>query len=256
MYHSKIVPPISLFSNANQEPRKFVYIHEGGLKWMTLPKDLKLNYQMPTKQTKNYYFIRDLHGGKDGRVWLSISEAGKVAVCKLSNITSFDQEATLWNMLWCNNLAFTTKLLDANALIMPFVFYGCFDYEKKEIFFRSFCPNLISCTAQYIRDSSTSYFGISFDDSLENYFNKPMKVAEESLRIMAKGGYQHHDLSWRHVGLLPYLQDTSSITWSVKPVLIDLYDVSKLSEVTKLTIDSVVQEGLKILENEMEILMK
>jgi hypothetical protein len=204
---------------------------------------------MPRNNTKKFYFIQDFHGGKDGRVWLSMSESGKLAVCKLSDSRSYVNEAILWNLFWCDDSkrVFTETLLQANALIMPFVFHGHLDLNTNKFSFRPFGPkwrNKVDCTVDDIRQSEIS---CDFDESLESYFDNPKIVAEEALKVMAKYGYEHGDLHWRHVGLMPYKRSDSE-QWAVKPVLIDLHDAVKSPK----SANTIVSEGLAELADSLE----
>uniref|UniRef100_A0A7S0SRF7 DUF5898 domain-containing protein n=1 Tax=Chromulina nebulosa TaxID=96789 RepID=A0A7S0SRF7_9STRA len=239
MHNSVITPLTSILSPSE---RKFGFINSDTFVWKCLSKPESLTYEMPPKNTRKFYLIQDFHGGRDGRVWLSISESGKLAVCKLTDSISYVNEAKLWNLFWCDGV-FTTTLLKANALIMPFVFHGHLDIVTENFTFRPiFGPkwiNKVDCTAEDIRLSEIS---CDFDDSLERHFNDPKTVAKEALEVMAKYSYQHDDLHWRHVGLMPYKKrDTEQ--WAVKPVLIDLQGVF---ESTK-SFDTIVSEGLTAL---------
>ena len=254
MYHSVTIPPVSLIrSSSNKITRKFGYVNNEGFVWKVLPSTLKsFSYEMPTDQTKNFYFIQDFHGGKDGRVWLSISEAGKLAVCKISKDHDYKNEALYWNTIWGPNLAYTTTLLNVNALIMPFVFHA--HMVNGRIIFRPFGYkwSLGDCNIDDIRKSDIPG---AFDHSLENYYNQPLLVAKEALTNMANAGYGHGDLEWRHVGLRPYkLSETEredGVEWGVQPVLIDLHDSKPISLDEKEQV-LVINEGLNKLKDTLK----
>lgn len=247
MYHSVANPPISLIRSNGNEIRKFGYANATGFVWKVLSPKLKtLTYEMPTSKTRNFYFIQDFHGGKDGRVWLTMSETGKIAVCKLSKVRDYEHEADLWNTIWGPKLAYTTTLLDAKALIMPFVFHA--HIRNDDVIFRPFGSKWSSGDST-IDDIRNSEIPGNFNSSLEYYFNQPLLVAEEALRHMVMvgdNGYKHCDIEWRHVGLLPFkIKDVGEGEWAVKPVLIDLHDTIEISgEFDK---EAFIQDALCIL---------
>jgi hypothetical protein len=256
MYHSVVIPPLSLVRSPDCETRKFGYVNNDGFVWRVLPATLQsLSYELPPSKTNSFYFIQDFHGGKDGRVWLTISEAGKLAVCKISKDRCYEDEAVFWNEIWGPNLAYTTTLLNANALIMPFVFHA--HIVNGRIIFRPFgCKwSLGDCTMD---DIGNSEIPGEFHRSLEIYYNDPLLVAKEALTHMAKAGYRHCDLEWRHVGLRPYKLSAAEreatkcdslkegAQWGVQPVLIDLHDTVKIPPGDDKEV--VVNEGLMLLK--------
>jgi hypothetical protein len=82
--------------------------------------------------------------------------------------------------------------------------------------------------------------------------NNPHKVAELAIKDMAEKGYRHLDIAWRHIALLPSeytIIENNKKEWSLKPMLIDLAYVRKLTK--NETIKKVVEEDLKILDDEL-----
>ena len=258
MYHSVVIPPVSLVGSLNNEARKFGFVNKDGFVWRVLPASLQsLSYEMPTETITDFFFIQDFHGGKDGRVWLAITDTGKLAVCKISEDRCYEKEALCWNKISGSNLAYTTTLLKANALIMPFVFHA--HMENGRIIFRPFGSkwSLGDCTVDDVRYSDIPG---AFDPTLEHYYKQPLLVAEKALTDMANAGYKHCDLEWRHVGLRPYkLSKTDSeieatkcdtlkegAQWGVRPVLIDLHDTEEI--LTGESKQDVINEGLELLK--------
>jgi hypothetical protein len=196
--------PLSFLRSLTGEPRKFA--DETIFELKAVPGSLKshhLTYMMPTIQTIQYYFIQDFHGGRDGRVWLAMSESGKLAVVKLSLERSYDQEANNWRVIWGVSDVRTAQFFGANAMIMPVVFHGGEDGEG--LFYSRFCCpvgpkwSVGKCTEDYIRSSEVT---CNFDGSLTKYFNDPNLAAKEAIVAMVAQGYEHLDLCWRHVALL------------------------------------------------------
>jgi len=254
---TQINPPTSLIRSLPcDEPRRFGCVTNNTFNWVLLPRDLtidKLTYEMPATHTKWYYFIQDFHGGRDGRVWLSMNEGGKLAVIKISRERSYETEVKNWQDIWDQNNVRQLTLLDANAMIMPVVFHG--HIEGKTIFFRPIGPKWSTGTAT-VEDIRNSEVKCNFDESLETYFNEPIRVASEAITEMARKGYQHNDLHWRHVGLLPYHKGDG--VWAVKPVMIDLHEVTHFGknlskEELSVKAEEVIAESLRELTGKDEI---
>ena len=250
MYYSKVVPPTSMIRLAGSDSRKFGFVNKTNFVWKALPSNIELKYTMPTAKTKNFYFIQDFYGGKDGHVWLTMSAAGNLAVCKLSRNVSYKEEAKFWKIIWGCTSVYTTTLSKVNALVMPFVFHGYVDKTNRKVVFRPFghkwSSRNYSCT---IDDIIKSEIPGEFDDSLQKYYDDPMLAAKDALAAMAEKGFRHGDLAWRHVGLLPYplRRKRKIIKWGVKPVLIDLHDTMRLSG----DASGMIEEGLKLLQEEL-----
>lgn len=45
---------------------------------------------------------------------------------------------------------------------------------------------------------------------------------------MARAGWYHNDLEWRHLALLPVKPTADNEKWTVKPILLDLADMERL----------------------------
>ena len=254
MYHSKVDPSTSLIRLAEGDPRKFGFVDEETFIWKALPHNLKLTYEMPTEHVGEFYFIKDFRGGKDGRVWLCLTEKGNLVVCKLDPDKSYVHEANNWNTIWGPNTAYTTTLYKANALVMSFVFHAYVDNKSAKILFRSLVTKFSSESLTFEDFEKSEVFG-EFDESLRKYYDDPMLAAVDALADLAKHKYEHFDLRWRHAGLLPYRiknktigkTTNNNIKWGVKPVLIDLYDVQSSK---KKSID-IINEGIRLLRKEL-----
>jgi hypothetical protein len=109
-------------------------------------------------------------------------------------------------------------------MIMPVVFHA--SKSDDAIFFRPIGPKWTADNTT-VDDILNSEVLCAFDSTLRTYFNHPHSVAKKAITQMAQIGYQHNDLKWEHVGLLPFKKGKK---WSVKPVLIDLHDVIYFKE--------------------------
>jgi hypothetical protein len=186
---------------------------------------LKANFQTTLKffpKIHKFYLLQDYHGGKDGRVWLASSVKGSLAVVKLSSERTYIREAELWRTLWCKKV-YVTRLLDVDALIMPYAFHGYIKADGYPSFRTLKAWNMGNSTLEDFVHNGTR------DDIDENsirvYLQNPLRAAKEAIRAMIKAGFRHNDLKWSHVALLPYRYAQK---WKVKPILIDLHDVTRL----------------------------
>jgi hypothetical protein len=62
--------------------RSYIQLTEKSWIWKSNISLTKLSLESPPKNSKNFYLLRDFHGGTDGRVWLAFTESGKLAVVK------------------------------------------------------------------------------------------------------------------------------------------------------------------------------
>jgi hypothetical protein len=218
-------------------------------KWARLGvKSLSLT--PPSDQTLCYFLLQDYHGGRDGRVWLACSETGNLAVLKFLKqpfsgsrdlMADAEAEAQLWNDFW-GAKAFVKTFSGFNAnpcVVMPFVFHGR-DRDGGSPRFNFSSPNQRieeKVKAPFDPDLMKQEFDALFEPQVySSEYLKPMdndepnlSAAEAAIRHMYNAGFKHCDLRWRHVGLLPVWCGSGN-RYTVKPVLIDLTDVTPLTE--------------------------
>ena len=129
--------------------------------------------RMPTSKASRFLLLRDLHGGADGRVWMVCTTSGLTGVIKFGQPHEnedreqrrqrLEEEANVWRTVWQLKDVRVVTLAGEPALLMPYV-------EPVE-----------SMSAEC----------------------RPSKEAVcEAAKQMAKAGYCHLDLDWRHVGVL------------------------------------------------------
>lgn len=126
---------------------------------------LKLLAKLPHVNVKNYFILKDLHGGAHGRVWLACSNDGTAVVIKFpKDGVDIQQECNNWHKIYGPNWSRISVLNGKSALIMPF-FKPVSPDEIND-------PIVIEAVKSIIQD----------------WINK---------------GFEHNDLShdWRHVGL-------------------------------------------------------
>jgi len=236
--------------------------NENTFGWEMLPtvnKGFKLQYSMPSSDTQYLYLLEDYHGGADGRVWLACNSGGRLVVVKYSKENNFSEEAKLWNEIWEQNTVITTTTLGCNAVFMPFTYHAlCRDGKI------SFKP--LSHWSAHQHEDIDKILNSEISDKLDNdefikYSNDPWLVAREAITEMANKGYEHADLHWRHVALLPVLPtDNSNETklWKVKPILIDLHRVNKISpeQIEEVIIKSEETLSMELENNKQTMKMK
>ncbi len=131
------------------------------------------------------YLLADLGGGGDGRVWLASTPNGSACVLKFSNDNnreSLKEEARIWKTVW--KCGVIVKVLNSRpVLVMPW---------------------LKSCTK-------------------EDYLTNPdiQSAVMEAFKKFAAAGFEHNDVSYRHIGL--YRKDSK-----LKALLFDLARVSSI----------------------------
>jgi hypothetical protein len=249
---------------SGESGRKYGKVELGGGKsflYEALPcnEEFGIQYAMPSAQSLYCYLLVDFYGGRDGRVWLGCNASGHLTVIKLSTDRCYETEAAVWKDVWGVAEVRTTVILDAQALLMPFAFHGV--RVGSRVRFNSFAQwdGEEELTVIVILESEALN---KFDEEqLRSYYDDPLRCAEEAIREMACKGYRHGDLWWRHVALLPVAPastpsasgaDTSEQgKWTVRPILIDLHDVEKLTDVDK--IEDVVKHSMDILAAELRV---
>ncbi|KAJ3392400.1 hypothetical protein HDU92_008459 [Lobulomyces angularis] len=252
MYMTHIETP-KIIGNKNF---KFRYIESGQdrIYWKFISFTKPFTYEMPNSKTKNFYLLKKYHGGRDGRVWLALSNNANLAVIKAprkekEHISKkiFTQESSYWNELWnCNS--YTIEILDITMIVMPYAFH-CIQDDNDRVYFKS--PdiwndigrkeedNVFNC--EDILESKNKLFDT---EDLEKYFKNPLLVAREALTVMKEKGYIHDDIQWRHVSLLPFKK--SENIWGLKPIMIDLTRIKKIPNGEIINIE----DELKKLNNE------
>jgi hypothetical protein len=211
--------------------RKFAFVEENAYNWRALPLKLtSFSYEMPLPHSKSFYLVCSYHGGRDGKVWLAASSSGRLVVIKfVASAEGAAMEADRWIKVW-KVKARSCTLVGAPAVLVPFVFHGKIHRSEEVGDYLAFTPPnswtnmpLDTDCDKLLGDGTIKENG-SFDRSqLQRFISDPVNAATIAIMDMAKQGFVHGDISWRHVGLLPQKQPAGM--WNVKPALIDLTDV-------------------------------
>lgn len=228
MHHSPINSSKSLISF----DRYYMRINKCSWCWSKLNESrFVFNYKMPASsdEENNYFLIQDYGDGADGRVWLGASNAGNLAIIKFSKFQEGDasgindkklrleEENNAWNSIWKQQTRVIT-LHNQPALLMPFAFH-CKYYNKqtKKIIFNG--PDHREPTLFYFNSSNEAKpeHIVLFENQITQAESNPRIIVEQAISTMIEQGYEHQDLHWRHVALLPNVDDGT-----LKPILIDL----------------------------------
>ncbi|KAJ3070316.1 hypothetical protein HK102_006711 [Quaeritorhiza haematococci] len=226
MYLAPTHPPSSFLVSG----RKFASVTATRFTWELLPKEhFRLSYEMPSNRFDGPFFLlRSYHGGGDGRVWLAASTKGKLAVIKYSvdgDNDSLNAEAARWREIWDVPDVRVITVMGRPALVIPFAFHVRRDPGSGT---PTFMPahewtgsmrNLTNVAA--ILDNREISDNTNFDEEpFQTYINNPLEAARVALDHMAEKGWEHDDVEWRHVALLPKQQPHTG-RWTVTPIMID-----------------------------------
>ena len=232
MNRSEVLLPTELIHS----DRSYISLHRTGWLWKQLPSEItKLSYMMPKRNgTDNFVLLQEYHGGADGRVWLAMSNKGELVVIKLMTregsashlARKVKNEITVWNKVWKVNTVRKAQLGGWSAILMPFVFH-C-HLNKDGITLNG--PNRGNPLRHEVKEDQIPI------EKLLAYpysYDEMKSFAKEAIESMLDGGYEHNDMAWRHIALMPILSTNDSNfelapKWTLKPILIDLSHVIQL----------------------------
>jgi hypothetical protein len=183
---------------------------------------VQLSLQPPPKSTKNFYLLRDFHGGADGRVWLACSLTGNIAVIKFQRRlhetetgdeqSRVNKEVKMWHE--CKILSvFAGKFSGRHAVVMPFGFH--------------YTDNRVIDDRWWTSEKSSRC-------EIAEHFAKIHKmcvemetatVLERCIERCAKAGIAHDDIEWRHTAIFPEIIKPlfyGKVTFSLHCAFIDL----------------------------------
>lgn len=239
-YNSKYIVPVPLLGKS----RAYICATEESWFWVsTLPNIEELVIDMPTEVSKKYYFLRDFHGGADGRVWMACSPSGNLVVIKFldgdkMNELLVDQEVEHWHNLDHVNV-FKTLLINRWAIVMPFAFVYNEDLSINNSWWKAYGD----------------------DDPPIRYFKDILNVVERidpftALSSCIEGCYKarliHEDIEWRHVGLFPTISFSKSSALDLGKIRIDCkYSFIDLTNMTDAKTEGDARENMKKREEEI-----
>jgi hypothetical protein len=215
--------------------RMYIKLTPDSWVWERLPgrDSFKLQLRPPSRLSKNFYVLRDFHGGADGRVWLACDAAGHLVVLKFGYCSnSMQVEGEVWQNIVSSS--FMCMLNGKITLGMPFCFHGHCRSESHE-FTAQLC-----CWGD--EDSEVHDTHISFHDVDHDQLTSSLglwdidSAGESALALFTEKNLRHNDLHARHIALLPKWGKTKtdgstrSEFVELIPIFIDLASVTYLNE--------------------------
>jgi hypothetical protein len=150
-----------------------------------------------------------------GQVCLALTEHFNLVVVKKFNVDDLcEKEFKLWSGVYKVGVL-RARLLDSQCLIMtynnmPFVFHCverdqivCFDFDVSN-WSRLPSSGLLS-------DPRFDAWTTKIHALIRNLDITVDKVLNDAVKELARNKYVHGDLEWRHVGLLPVLNDDNEV---------------------------------------------
>jgi hypothetical protein len=190
----------------------------------------QLTFRLPRSDTKQFYLIRQFNG-RDGKVWLSISKSGRLAMikfrkCRYGEEISDDlvrSELKVWRKAYkhlnCMK-PFVVTLANSKALVMPF----CFCYDLNGVLPLDL-PSYLPCDSNVFFDTGLSDWREiqtllrSVDTAVNNLFS--------AIQTLARKRVFHRDIKWEHLVLYPVFEEKTVVR--LEPILIDLAEVEIMS---------------------------
>ena len=195
--------------------------------------------------------LRYYNGGNESNVFLGMYSNGIIFVVKqfLNHICA-QNEKTFWkniNEIDCFN---NKSCHNIECLIMPFVYTCIKDNNQQQSFNFDLNYWCFEEGAVYEKSDKIEIINENIKSVLtrNKKLNNCYYVAEQAITEMARKGYMHYDLHWRHVGLLPIYSNTvvNEIV-DLKPILIDLTEVKQFNP-NMISIENVILESCKKLD--------
>jgi hypothetical protein len=210
--------------------RAFIRLTSANWNWVRMEKatidaltlDPDLSGADPTAHVIVKCFLR----ADEKKVWMVITEPqGRLMVAKVvQDAVKAAREVEIWNRANECTTAFTTVICAVPAICTPFVFNASEDCMTRRVWFDLDLSRWIvqrGAVAQPLPPSLAQFqaqlkhLGVGLD---------PRDIARQAIDRMAQLGLQHDDLAWRHIALMPVVQE-GKVT-ALKPALIDFGEVT------------------------------
>ena len=211
--------------------RSYVTFTADTWSWGKLPQSslrLPLTLALPAAGVTSVRVLRQFHGGADGQVFLGIVEteadgAGVGALLHLVVVKSHflqeecEVERQRWELL--NGPVLRQTLFGRQCLVMPFVFHVVSSDSAPPCFISDLANwGRESAAVGGARDARFDAWSVQAADLLRQW--TPETALRAAVEGVADQRYVHLDLEWRHVALLPVVEEGQIC--ELKPVLIDL----------------------------------
>lgn len=198
-------------------PQRVVFrVDAINLVWARLLKKVDRLNVAPFRSCSNYYLLKDLHHGAQGRTWLAVTATSHtVVVLKLGTAVRrkryrgadnpslmFEDEHKLWVKMGFD--AKTVSLRESATLVMPYAI-GC---KRAD-------------TGAYIWDTAAwddmrCMFSAEDCAAVESALQQvtPRQGLVQAIQGLIKKGVWHQDLEYRHLGLFPTVKNGIHIRYS------------------------------------------
>ena len=172
-----------------KKDRSYPYMTTKKFTWKVLGVDLD-SANFPAPSSENFYLLKDLGGGAEGKAWLACNSSGRKCVVKLfkvkegTNIKKLEEgiesEMAIWRQAFGVSALFRVVLSGSPALVMPL-----------------------------LRVART---GASLDPGEE------VRLVKEAVKAYVRQGKKKaQDLKWHHVGFIGEGQDLKAILFDTRP---------------------------------------
>ena len=219
--------PVELLSRS----RCYITLTQDKWFWGTLKIEkleecgISLKLSSVSAEIKEVTVLRQFKGGADGQVYLALTDNFELMVVKkFFDQTVCPKEENLWKVLY-NAKVRALKLRGSQCLVMPFVFH-CVFIDGTWTF--KFNMSLWAKHTHFqIDDEVLNKWTQKFENYITTHPTTPTEALQNAVKTVADCGYIHNDLEWRHVALLPLLDEDGGSVIGMKPVLIDLASVTE-----------------------------
>lgn len=209
----------------NSSTRCYIEVLSQLWQWKTIEKDLNLSLSPPNTCPTSLLLLRDYHGGSDGRVWLTASPSGQIAVLKILNtgpdsFVDAQKEASAWAR--CGFTAFASEFMKLPRVVMPFAMHAKIHSGKLVLVeglnnWTSSDNHEVSCEET---ESVAHYW--DFVDLVWSERRSIGTILHNAVYFLAKCKVAHLDIELRHVALVPIFSETINKLVGIQDMLIDL----------------------------------
>lgn len=221
--------PVSLLN----EKRTYIMLKKDSWRWIKYEKnDLTLlsnnmNLNISHGNATDFTVLRYFKGGVYSKIRLAISNKGNIVVLKefLEDDSNLEQEKKCWKEI--NDVKTNIKILNkTKTIIMPLAFHAHIDNKKLNIYI-PLDLKIWSVQEGAISDDLPEFLENINQDLSEYNLPSLREIAEEAIDKCANSGWIHRDLEFRHIAVLPIIENNRLIY--LDPIFIDFGIMEKSS---------------------------
>jgi hypothetical protein len=233
----------------NSSTRCYIEVLSQVWRWKTIQKDLNLSLSPPNSCPSSLLLLRDYHGGSDGRVWLTASPSGQIAVLKILNTDpksneDAQNEALAWTL--CGFTAFASEFMKLPCVVMPFAMHV--KVCSGELVLVEGLNNWTFSENQEVSGEqieNVAHFR-DFVDLVRREERSIPTILQNAVNHLASCNVAHLDIEWRHVALVPIFSKETDKLVGIQEMLIDL---------TRVEFTSSFEEAMDIMQPMMVTLL-